>query len=62
MAESTTGTNITNTNPGVISKISSAYANVRRLSSDPAVQKTIPLANAFRRTKHRTAIHPQHSQ
>ena len=44
MAEATTGTNLTNTNSGVLSKISSAYANVRKLSSDPAIQKSIPLA------------------
>ncbi len=44
MAEVTTGTNLANTNTGVLSKISSAYANVRKLSSDPAVQKSIPLA------------------
>ena len=44
MAEATTGTNLANTNSGVLSKISSAYSNVRKLSSDPAVQKSIPLA------------------
>ena len=43
MAE-TTGTNITNTNTGVISRISSVFSNAKKLSSDPAVQKSIPLA------------------
>ena len=43
MAE-TTGTNITNTNTGVISRISSVFSNAKRLSSDPVVQKSIPLA------------------
>ena len=43
MAE-TTGTNITNTNAGVISRISSVFSNAKKLSSDPAIQKSIPLA------------------
>ncbi len=44
MAETTTGTNITNTNSGVIGRISSVFSNVKRLSADPAIQKSMPLA------------------
>ena len=44
MAETTTGTNLTSTNSGVIARISSVFSNVRKLSADPAVQKTMPLA------------------
>ncbi len=39
----TTGTNLTN-NTGVVSRITAAFSNVRKMSSDPAVQKSIPLA------------------
>ena len=44
MADATTGTSIANSNRGVLSRISSVFQNVRKLSSDPAVQKSIPLA------------------
>ena len=46
MAEATTGTNLSgfNQGSGIISRISSTFSNVRRMSSDPAVQKSIPLA------------------
>ena len=43
MADATTGTSIANSNR-VLSRISSVFQNVRKLSSDPAVQKSIPLA------------------
>ena len=38
MAEAT-GTEITNTNTGILSRISEIFANVKKLRSDPAVQK-----------------------
>ena len=44
MAEATTGTNLANSNGGVLSRISSVFQNARKLSSDPAIQKSIPLA------------------
>ena len=45
MAEATTGNNIAGINPGtgIISRISSSISNVRKMTSDPAVQKSIPL-------------------
>ena len=43
MAEAT-GTELSNTNKGIISKISGIFSNVKKLRSDPAVQKTVPLA------------------
>ena len=45
MAEATTGNDITgvNQNTNIISRISSSISNVRRMTSDPAVQKSIPL-------------------
>ena len=45
MAEATTGNDITgvNQNANIISRISSSISNVRRMTSDPAVQKSIPL-------------------
>jgi flagellar M-ring protein FliF len=46
MAEATTGNNIASINEGtgIINRISSTFSNVRRMSADPAVQKSIPLA------------------
>ena len=44
MAEATTGTYLANSNGGVLSRISSVFQNARKLSSDPAIQKSIPLA------------------
>ena len=45
MAEATTGNDITGVNQstGIISRISTSISNVRRMTSDPAVQKSIPL-------------------
>ena len=45
MAEVTTGNDITGVNQstGIIKRISSSISNVRRMTSDPAVQKSIPL-------------------
>ena len=43
MAEAT-GTEITNTNTGILSRISGIFSNVKKLRSDPAVQKSVPLA------------------
>ena len=43
MAEAT-GTEITNTNTGILSRISGIFSNVKKMSSDPAVQKSVPLA------------------
>ena len=45
MAEVTTGNNLTgvNQNTGIISRISTSISNVRKMTSDPAVQKSIPL-------------------
>mgnify|MGYP006263510817 FL=1 len=43
MAEAT-GNELTNTNSGILSKISGVFSNVKKLRSDPAVQKSVPLA------------------
>ena len=45
MAEATTGNDITGVNQStsIISRISTSISNVRRMTSDPAVQKSIPL-------------------
>ena len=45
MAEATTGNNLTGMNQGtgIVSRISSSISNVRKMTSDPAVQKSIPL-------------------
>ena len=45
MAEATTGNNIAGLDQGtgIISRVSSTFSNVRRMSADPAVQKSIPL-------------------
>ncbi len=45
MAEVATGNDITglNKNTGIVSRISSSISNVRKMSADPAVQKSIPL-------------------
>ena len=45
MAEATTGNNIAGINQGtgIISRISSSISNVRKMTSDPAVQKSVPL-------------------
>ena len=45
MAEATTGNNLTgmNQSTGIVSRISSSISNVRKMTSDPAVQKSIPL-------------------
>ena len=45
MAEATTGNNLAGINQGtgIISRISSSISNVRKMSADPAVQKSIPL-------------------
>ena len=43
MAEAT-GTELTNSNTGILSKISGIFSNVKKLKSDPAVQKSVPLA------------------
>ena len=45
MAEATTGNDITgvNQNTNIISRISTSISNVRKMTSDPAVQKSIPL-------------------
>ena len=43
MAEAT-GTELTKTNTGILSKISGIFSNVKKLKSDPAVQKSVPLA------------------
>ena len=43
MAE-VTGTELTNANTGILSKIYGIFSNVKKLKSDPAVQKTVPLA------------------
>lgn len=43
MAEAT-GTELTNTNTGILSKISGIFSNVKKMRSDPAVQKSVPLA------------------
>ena len=40
MAEATT-TELTNANTGILSRISGIFSNVRKLRSDPAVQKSI---------------------
>ena len=45
MAEATTGNDVTgvNQNTNIISRISTSISNVRKMTSDPAVQKSIPL-------------------
>ena len=45
MAEATTGNNLqgVNKSTGIISRITTSISNVRRMTSDPAVQKSIPL-------------------
>ena len=45
MAEATTGNNLAGINQGtgIISRISSSISNVRKMTADPAVQKSIPL-------------------
>ena len=45
MAEATTGNNLTGINQGtgIVSRISSSISNVKKMTSDPAVQKSIPL-------------------
>ncbi len=43
MAE-TSGTEITRENTGFLSKFSDFFSNVRKMKSDPAVQKSVPLA------------------
>ncbi len=45
MAEATTGNELTGTNQNtnIISRISTSISNVRKMTSDPAVQKSIPL-------------------
>ena len=45
MAEATTGNDLTGVNQstGIISRISNSISNVRRMTSDPAVQKSVPL-------------------
>ncbi len=45
MAEATTGNNLAGINQGtgLISRISSSLSNVRKMTSDPAVQKSVPL-------------------
>ena len=45
MAEATTGNDLAGTtqSTGIISRISTSISNVRRMTADPAVQKSIPL-------------------
>ena len=45
MAEVTTGNNLSglNQSTGIVSRISTSISNVRKITSDPAVQKSIPL-------------------
>ena len=45
MAEATTGNNLAGMNQGtgIINRISSSISNVRKMSADPAVQKSVPL-------------------
>ncbi len=45
MAEATTGNNLAGINQGtgIVSRISSSISNVRKMTSDPAVQKSVPL-------------------
>ena len=45
MAEATTGNNLTGMNQGtgIVGRISSSISNVRKMTADPAVQKSIPL-------------------
>ena len=45
MAEATTGNNLAGLNQGtgIVSRISSSISNVRKMTSDPAVQKSVPL-------------------
>ena len=45
MAEATTGNNLAGLNQGtgIVSRISSSISNIRKMTSDPAVQKSVPL-------------------
>ncbi len=45
MAEATTGNNLTGMNrgTGIVSRISESISNVRKMTTDPAVQKSVPL-------------------
>ena len=45
MAEATTGNDLSGTTQsiGIVSRISTSISNVRRMTADPAVQKSIPL-------------------
>ena len=45
MAEATTGNNLAGLDQGtgIMSRVSSTFSNVRRMSADPAVQKSVPL-------------------
>ena len=45
MAEATTGNNLAGINQGtgIVSRISSSISNVRKMTADPAVQKSVPL-------------------
>ncbi|MDC1087603.1 flagellar basal-body MS-ring/collar protein FliF, partial [Alphaproteobacteria bacterium] len=45
MAEATTGNNLSglSQNTGIVNRISTSISNVRKITSDPAVQKSIPL-------------------
>ena len=45
MAEATTRNDLTSVNQGtgIISRISNSFSNIRRMTSDPAVQKSVPL-------------------
>ena len=45
MAEATTGNNLSglSQNTGIVSRISTSISNIRKITSDPAVQKSIPL-------------------
>ena len=45
MAEATTGNDLTGAtqSTGIINRISTSISNVRRMTADPAVQKSIPL-------------------
>ena len=45
MAEATTGNNLSglSQNTGIVSRISTSISNVRKITSDPAVQKSVPL-------------------
>ena len=45
MAEATAANNLVGLNQGtgIISRLSSTFSNVRKMTSDPAVQKSVPL-------------------